>query len=44
MLRYPHTYLNAVDPGRMLYGIALDGDGPRARRRSGLSCAPSRAG
>jgi alanine racemase len=30
VLRYPHTYLNAVDPGRMLYGIALPGDGPRA--------------
>ncbi|MGH7359911.1 MAG: alanine racemase, partial [Candidatus Rokuibacteriota bacterium] len=30
VLRYPHTYLNAVDPGRMLYGIALAGDGPRA--------------
>jgi alanine racemase len=29
VLRYPHTYLNAVDPGRMLYGIALEGDGPR---------------
>jgi alanine racemase len=30
VLRYPHTYFNAVDPGRMLYGIALEGDGPRA--------------
>jgi alanine racemase len=30
VLRHPHTYLNAVDPGRMLYGIALEGDGPRA--------------
>jgi alanine racemase len=30
VLRYPHTYLNAVDPGRMLYGIALEGDGPGA--------------
>jgi alanine racemase len=23
VLRFPHTYLNAVDPGRMLYGITL---------------------
>ena len=30
VLRYPHTYLNAVDPGRMLYGIAHESDGPRA--------------
>ncbi len=30
VLRFPHTYLNAVDPGRMLYGIAFEGDGPRA--------------
>jgi alanine racemase len=30
VLRYPETYLNAVDPGRMLYGVTLDGDGPRA--------------
>jgi len=29
VLRVPHTYLNAVDPGRMLYGIAFEGDGPR---------------
>jgi len=29
VLRFPHTYLNAVDPGRMLYGIAFEGDGPR---------------
>jgi alanine racemase len=28
VLRFPQTYLNAVDPGRMLYGIALEGDGP----------------
>ena len=30
VLRYPKSYLNAVDPGRMLYGIAVEGDGPRA--------------
>jgi len=27
VLRFPHTYLNAVDPGRMLYGVAFPGDG-----------------
>jgi alanine racemase len=26
VLRFPHTYLNAVDPGRMLYGITLPGE------------------
>jgi alanine racemase len=26
VLRYPETYLNAVDPGRMLYGITLAGE------------------
>jgi alanine racemase len=30
VLRFPHTYLNAVDPGRMLYGITVEGDGPVA--------------
>ena len=29
VLRFPETYLNAVDPGRMLYGVAFEGDGPR---------------
>ena len=29
VLRYPETYLNAVDPGRMLYGVTReDRDGP----------------
>ena len=32
VLRFPHTYLNAVDPGRMLYGIAYPGDGERGGR------------
>jgi alanine racemase len=26
VLRFPHTYLNAVDPGRMLYGITFPGE------------------
>src|SRR5262245_44053428 len=26
VLRYPQTYLNAVDPGRMLYGIVFPGE------------------
>ena len=26
VLRFPQTYLNAVDPGRMLYGIVLPGE------------------
>ena len=28
VLRFPHTYLNAVDPGRMLYGLTLPGEAP----------------
>lgn len=28
VLRFPHTYLNAVDPGRMLYGITFPGEVP----------------
>ncbi len=28
VLRFPHTYLNAVDPGRMLYGIIFPGETP----------------
>jgi alanine racemase len=26
VLRFPHTYLNAVDPGRLLYGMILAGE------------------
>jgi alanine racemase len=26
VLRFPHTYVNAVDPGRMLYGITFPGE------------------
>jgi len=28
VLRFPHTYLNAVDPGRILYGVTPAGDAP----------------
>src|SRR5262249_28079819 len=28
VLRFPHTYLNAVDPGRMLYGITFPRETP----------------
>jgi alanine racemase len=43
VLRFPHTYLNAVDPGRMLYGIAFAGDGPNAARlRPALRALKSR--
>lgn len=28
VLRFPQTYLNAVDPGRMLYGIIFPGETP----------------
>ena len=28
VMRYPQTYLNAVDPGRMLYGIVFPGEAP----------------
>ena len=28
VLRFPQTYLNAVDPGRMLYGITFPGETP----------------
>jgi len=28
VLRFSHTYLNAVDPGRMLYGVIMPGETP----------------
>jgi len=43
VLRFPHTYLNAVDPGRMLYGISFAGDGPKAAQlRPALRALKSR--
>lgn len=37
MLRFPQTYLNAVDPGRMLYGITSRGEGGHLSLRPTLS-------
>ena len=34
VLRFPHTYLNAVDPGRMLYGMVFPGETPPVPLRS----------
>jgi len=34
VLRFPHTYLNAVDPGRMLYGMTFPGETAPAPLRS----------
>jgi alanine racemase len=34
VVRFPQTYLNAVDPGRMLYGIILPGETPAVPIRS----------
>jgi alanine racemase len=43
VLRFPHTYLNAVDPGRMLYGVAYPGDGARgAALRPALAALKTR--
>jgi alanine racemase len=28
LLRFPQTYLNAVDPGRLLYGVTMPGETP----------------
>ena len=43
VLRFPHTYLNAVDPGRMLYGVAYPGDGARGTAlRPALSALKTR--
>ena len=42
VLRFPHTYLNAVDPGRMLYGIAYASENPPADLRPALRALRSR--
>jgi alanine racemase len=36
VLRFPHTYLNAVDPGRMLYGVIMPGESPPVPLRPAL--------
>jgi len=42
VLRFPHTYLNAVDPGRMLYGITFPGETPPMPLRSALRALTTR--
>lgn len=36
VLRFPHTYLNAVDPGRMLYGVIMADEKPPVPLRPAL--------
>jgi alanine racemase len=36
VLRFPHTYLNGVDPGRMLYGVIMPGETPPIPLRPAL--------
>ena len=42
VLRFPHTYLNAVDPGRMLYGITFPGETPPVPLRPTLRALTTR--
>jgi alanine racemase len=42
VLRYPQTYLNAVDPGRMLYGIVFPGEVSPASLRPTLRAFTTR--
>jgi alanine racemase len=42
LLRFPHTYLNAVDPGRMLYGITFPGETPPVPLRPAFRALTSR--
>ncbi|HKW95205.1 MAG TPA: alanine racemase [Methylomirabilota bacterium] len=42
LLRFPHTYLNAVDPGRMLYGITYPGETSPVPLRSTFRALTSR--
>ena len=42
VLRFPHTYLNAVDPGRMLYGITFPGETPPIPLRPTLRALATR--
>ena len=42
VLRFPHTYLNAVDPGRMLYGITFPGETPPLPLRPTLRALTTR--
>ena len=42
VMRFPHTYLNAVDPGRMLYGITFPGETPPVPLRPTLRALTTR--
>ncbi len=42
VLRFPQTYLNAVDPGRMLYGITFPGETSPVPLRPTLSALTTR--
>lgn len=42
VLRFPQTYLNAVDPGRMLYGITVPGETPPVPLRPALRALTTR--
>ena len=42
VLRFPHTYLNAVDPGRMLYGITFPGETPPVPLRPAFDALATR--
>jgi alanine racemase len=42
VLRFPRTYLNAVDPGRMLYGITFAGETPPVPLRPTLRALTTR--
>ncbi|MET0849992.1 MAG: alanine racemase [Candidatus Rokuibacteriota bacterium] len=42
LLRYPQTYLNAVDPGRMLYGITFPGESTPVPLRPAFRALTSR--
>jgi alanine racemase len=42
VLRFPQTYLNAVDPGRMLYGLTFPGETPPVPLRPTLRALTTR--
>jgi alanine racemase len=42
VLKFPQTYLNAVDPGRMLYGITFPGETPPPELRPTLRAFTTR--
>ena len=42
VLRFPQTYLNAVDPGRLLYGVTFPGETPPAGLRPTMRALTTR--